>query len=216
MRKWKLFTVIWISALLLSACGTNDATKEQVNENSAAEQNLQDKTNTKNSSSENDTSSSDDELIRLMEQNLTYSINGKKIEETAFLTNSDNQGYSMYVFPQFELTSEEPMKDILYLKEHDDVFMRIELLSEETDWTAEESNIKTQLKAVSNHVEEAKEDFLKADQSAAFQASNEEEIMTAVLFKNEKNPLKVTMFTKKGLDYRQAFMEMAKTIERNQ
>ncbi|PAK74401.1 hypothetical protein, partial [Micrococcus luteus] len=70
------------------------------------------------------------------------------MEETAVLEKSDNQNYSMYVLPSYELTAEEPNKDVLYLTDNDQVFMRIELLPEDTDWEMAEENAKSQLTAV--------------------------------------------------------------------
>jgi hypothetical protein len=55
----------------------------------------------------------EDRIIRLMEQNLTYDIEGEKHEETGFLLQSKNQGFSMYAFDGWKLEAEEPGKDIL-------------------------------------------------------------------------------------------------------
>ena len=45
---------------------------------------------------------------------ISYSYNGESEEETAIWTKSDNQAFGLYILPTYELTAEEPNKDILY------------------------------------------------------------------------------------------------------
>ncbi|WP_108670167.1 hypothetical protein [Peribacillus acanthi] len=210
MTKWKwTFASLAICSLILAACGSNDASKESTASGETTSQNEQ-----KNSESNEATAETD--LERLQEQPLTVLVNGKEEEQTASLQNSDNQGYSMFVLPEYELSAEEPYKDILYVKEHDDVFMRIELLEDTPDFVQEEEYMKSHLKAISTEILQPEEEYFKFENSVSYQASNEEETVTTVLIKDSTNPIKLTIFTKQGEDHRQAFLEMAKTIQRNQ
>ena len=81
-----------MAALLLSGCGTttDDKTAEP-QEDTVKEENTTGSTNGATESSEGT------KKVRLMEQNLQYTINGEAKEETAFLKNSDNQPFSLYV-----------------------------------------------------------------------------------------------------------------------
>ncbi len=159
-----------------------------------------------------DNSSAEQSGVRVMEQNLTFQLNGASKTETAFLKKSDNQSYSLYILPEFELTSEEPGKDNIFLKSDDSVFMRVEILSDSADLTTEEEMIKAQLGAVSKDISTPTLGKLPFKNAAAFEAANNTDVVTSILVKDDKTPFKVTMFTKKGADYRSAFIQMANTV----
>lgn len=193
-----------MAAFLLTGCGTttDDKTSEPQEETVKDE-------NKADSNIETDSNAEDNNKVRLMEQNLQYTSNGEAKEETAFLKNSDNQPFSLYVLQKFELTAEEPGKDILFLSEDDSVSMRIELLSEDVNWDEVEENVQTQLKSVSDKIEDP---ALNIDNGSGFEVVSGDEVVTSVLLKDEKAPVRLTMFTKKDQDYRDAFLEMAKTL----
>jgi hypothetical protein len=210
MTKWKwTFASLALCSLILAACGANETSTESTTSGETTSQNEQ-------KSSDSNAANEGNDLERKQEQPMKVVVNGKEVEQTAFLQNSDNQGYSMYVLPDYELSAEEPYKDILFVKEHDDVSMRIELLEDSLDFSQEEESMKSHLKAISSDVVQPEEEYFKLENSVAYQASNEEETVTTVLIKDPVNPLKLTMFTKQGQDHKQTFMEMAKTIQRNQ
>lgn len=205
MRNWTLYLGgATMAAFLLTGCGTttDDKTSEP------QEETVKDK-NKADPNIETDSNAEDNNKVRLMEQNLQYTSNGEAKEETAFLKNSDNQPFSLYVLQQFELTAEEPGKDILFLSEDDSVSMRIELLSEDVNWEEVEENVQTQLKSVSDKIEDP---ALNIDNGSGFEVVSGDEVVTSVLLKDEKAPVRLTMFTKKDQDYRDAFLEMAKTL----
>lgn len=205
MRNWTLYLGgATMAAFLLTGCGTttDDKTSEPQEETVKDE-------NKADSNIETDSNAEDNNKVRLMEQNLQYTSNGEAKEETAFLKNSDNQPFSLYVLQQFELTAEEPGKDILFLSEDDSVSMRIELLSEDVNWDEVEENVQTQLKSVSDKIEDP---ALNIDNGSGYEVVSGDEVVTSVLLKDEKAPVRLTMFTKKDQDYRDAFLEMAKTL----
>lgn len=205
MRNWTLYLGgATMAAFLLTGCGTTtDDKASEPQEESVKDENKVDP------NIETESNAEDNNKVRLMEQNLQYTSNGEAKEETAFLKNSDNQPFSLYVLQQFELTAEEPGKDILFLSEDDSVSMRIELLSEDVNWDEVEENVQTQLKSVSDKIEDP---ALNIDNGAGFEVVSGDEVVTSVLLKDEKAPVRLTMFTKKDQDYRDAFLEMAKTL----
>ncbi len=90
---------------------------------------------------------------RTSEQTIAYSLNGESKKEAAQLTKSDNQNYSLYVLSNFELTAEEPYKDLLFLSEDDSNSMRIEILPADTDLEPLKENTLLQLQAVNETVQ---------------------------------------------------------------
>ncbi|PLR75587.1 hypothetical protein CU633_20325 [Bacillus sp. V3-13] len=208
--------------LLVSGCGTQE---EQANDDSTNSGNQQEESNQGEGNSEqneegtnNESSSPENSngLVRILEQNLKYKVNGQETQDTAFLKHSDNQNYSMYVLPGYELTAEEPHKDSLFLTENPEVFMRIELLPGDADWETVTENTKAQLAAVNEHVktmQPSEDAFLR--NATVMESAQNGEIVSAYLVKDEKQPLKLTMFTKENADHRDAFLQMAKTIISN-
>ncbi|MFE0504093.1 hypothetical protein ACWF7H_02750 [Peribacillus butanolivorans] len=195
-----------LAAFLLTGCGTttDDKTAEP-QEDSVKEEN-------KGSASYgNDSNSDHNNKVRLMEQNLQYTSNGEAKEETAFLKNSDNQPFSLYVLQQYKLSAEEPGKDIVFLTTDDSIFMRIELLTGDVNWDEVEENVQTQLKSLSETIEDP---ALDVDNGLGFEVVKGDDVITSILLKGEKSPVRLTMFTKRNQDYRDAFLEMAKTLMR--
>lgn len=222
IAKWFLITSIL--GVLLTGCGTNenndngsngDTTSEKVEQ---VEQNGKDTTNKDEADKNKDTEigsedNKEDEGPRNPEQKLQYQMNGETKEETAYLKESDNQNYSLYVLPEYELTAEEPNKDSLYLSENGEVFMRIEMLPTDMQWESIVENAKAQLAAINEEVETIDvptEDFFK--DSLAIETSKDADIVTAYVIKNEGQPIRLTLFSKNDSDYKDAFLQMAKTI----
>ncbi|WP_423409860.1 hypothetical protein AABM38_07685 [Heyndrickxia sp. MSNUG] len=212
----KPFAVISLSALFIAGCGSAEQSAEKTPaktvtapDNTEKEQaNGQETSEQKQSEDKGD-----DGVIRILEQNLSYKVNGEQKEETAFLKYNDNQNYSMYVLPEYELTGEEPNKDVLFWKDDDSVFMRIELLPADIDWALMEENTKAQLTAVGPDVKEAEiPDDTFFENAWAMETKSGSETVTSYLIKNEQQPIKLTLFTKDNADHRNAFLEMGKTI----
>ncbi|PLR97487.1 hypothetical protein [Bacillus sp. T33-2] len=202
----KLAAFALITAIL-SGCGTPASPSESSNggKAEAPETDKQKSPDTEPNSGEG--------LIRILEQNLQFKVNGETKEDTAFLKHNDNQSYSMYVLPEYELTAEEPNKDVLMLAEDDSIFMRIELLPADADWAMVMENTKAQLSALNSEVKPAAaptDEFFS--NATAFSASNNDETVTAYVIKNAELPLKLTIFSKQGADHSDAFLQMAKTI----
>ncbi|MBU8877611.1 hypothetical protein BGM26_01240 [Bacillus sp. FJAT-29790] len=221
LAKWMLIT--GLLGMILAGCGTSQTSGDSTNgtaptnnvddENQNADDQDAGESQGEKGNSEDNAEENKDGVVRILEQNIQYKVNGETKEETAFLKNNDNQHYSMYVLPDYELTAEEPNKDILFLAENDQVFMRIELLPDDVEWSLMEETTKSQLEAVNEEVETIEAPSDEFFQSATvMEASTDEETVTAYLIKNKKQPLKLTIFTKSNLDVKDAFVQMAKTI----
>lgn len=205
----KPLALIGLSVFMITGCGASDEAKP-VKTEPAAEKTAAPASPAQESSAD---TTKDESIIRILEQNLKYSINGEEKEKTAFLKHNDNQNYSMYVLPEYELTAEEPNKDVLFWSEDDSIFMRIELLPADANWEAVLENTKAQLSAVNQEIieiEVPEDPFFKG--ASALEATAENDTVTAYLIKGENQLLKLTLFTKETADHKQAFIEMAKTI----
>jgi hypothetical protein len=195
---------VTFAAFLLTGCGTTtDENADGPKEDSVKEGN---EGNTSQGDNHNNRS---DNKVRLLEQNLQYTINGEAKEKTAFLKKSDNQPFSLYVLQQFRLSAEEPGKDIVFLTEDDSIYMRIELLKADVNWDEVEKNVQAQLKSVSETI---RDPSLDVEGGTGFEVESGDDVITSILLKDEKAPVRLTIFTKKDRDYRDAFLEMAKTL----
>lgn len=217
----KLLLATGILSLALAGCGTTEDTGSEDNGTNTEEtagttdgtQETGDNSNGEDIEQTDDQSEGEENeetgsSEMEQEKSLSYQVNGETMEEK-----SDNQNYSMYVLPSYELTAEEPNKDVLYLTDNDQVFMRIELLPEDTDWEMAEENAKSQLTAVSSEVQsaEASDDEFLQD-AIIYEAASEEDKAAVYLIKNGGQPLKLSIYTKNDADHTDAFIQMAKTI----
>lgn len=232
MQKFvKLFSFITILLLLLSACGTTENPSEsnngsdssgQVNqvEEQKEDDGISEETDEPKEIEEADDqkqSDSDEERTdSKSEQSIEYTVNGETHEEIANLKSSDNQNYSMFVLPEYELTAEEPNKDIVFLSDDGEISMRIELLPTDADWDSAINTAKSQLAVVNSEVksiEAPNDEFFK--DVTAFEASSDQDVVKAYLIKNDSLSLKLTLFMKSDQDHTDPFLKMAKTIVKN-
>ncbi|MEH6940278.1 hypothetical protein [Bacillus sp. JJ722] len=179
------------------------ATEDKTTENTNAEKPVE---------KENNATDNKEQVDNTNEKSMKYQLQGETKVETAKLIKSDNQGYSMYLLPNYELTGEEPRKDVLYLKGSEHISMRIELLPENPDWAVYEENIPTELQDTNSNITNPSEPALQIPNAKVYEASNGQDRVTIYLIKDAKQPMKLTMFTTEKEDYRIPFVEMAKTI----
>jgi hypothetical protein len=226
------FTVV---GLLLTGCGTSsqDNAGEPKKEEKADQKNEADSGKSNGSSTDNggtakdETGSAQDEagsnkeendvetaadVIRTPEQNLQFKVEGQTKEQTAFLKNSENQNYSMYVLPEYELNGEEPGKDVLTLKNNEELFMRIEVLPQDVNWTELEQNSDEILKAIDDKINPVSDNELNVPNGIVKEVLSGDNIVTSVLLKDKETPVRLTIFAKKDNNPRNAFIEMGKTI----
>ncbi|MCM3123523.1 hypothetical protein QNH36_08030 [Mesobacillus sp. AQ2] len=209
----KPIALIGLSAFIISGCGSAEESEKAVKKTPESQQASAPEAANEEQQAAEQEKTNEEGLIRIMEQNLDYTLNGEQKQQTGFLKYNDNQNYSMYVLPDYELTAEEPNKDVLMLTEDDSIFMRIELLPADAEWEMVEENAKAQLAAVGPEVNETEipEDPFFSN-AWGMETKNGADNVTTYLIKNEEQPLKLTLFTKEGSDHRDAFIQMAKTI----
>jgi hypothetical protein len=153
-----------------------------------------------------------DKHVRILEQTLVYIFNNTQNKEKAILKYNDNQNYSMYVLPGYELTAEEPHRDILYYDENDSIFMRIEILQDNVNWNSMKETTDSQLNVISNQIRKTSLVNEFSEESAIHEVTNGSDIVSAYFINHKDIKLKLTMFTQNGSDHRDAFFQMAKTI----
>lgn len=213
MKFINLYISIGILTAVLTACGTGETSLEEAKNGTSPEQENVEPEEQPLQEDNNEETTQSDAMIRLLENKLSFTVNGETKEETAFLKHSDNQGYSMYILPEYELTAEEPNKDVVMLTDDGEIFMRVELLTEDVDWKATEQTAVEQLQAVATKVNEVtppKLDFFA--NSKVYEAKINGEVITSYLVKNNEGIIKLTSFTKDSDDHRDSFIKMAETI----
>lgn len=191
---------------LLTACGTSSTSSDSTEKVTAT-----------TGTNPNETDGNEDVSTDSSSSNeITYSFDEQEITETAQLEKSSEQNYSIHVLPGFELVAEEPGKDVLYLNEDSTIFMRIEMLDDSINIDELIDSTKNQLAVVSNVVTfDETSANVEIDEAIKLEANSDDQIATSYIYKGEI-PWKITMYTSASADYRDAFLEMAKTITINE
>ena len=140
-------------------------------------------------------------------------INGESEQETAIWTKSDNQTFGLYILPTYELSAEEPNKDVLYYKEDDPHFMRIEILPGDSDQNSLKETTLAQLQAVNEDVQTLSPEANDIQNATIMQAKKDNEIVTAYLIEQEDKFIKLTIFTNEQENHQDAFVQMAKNLK---
>ncbi|WP_110111942.1 hypothetical protein [Bacillus sp. CGMCC 1.16541] len=217
MKKW--FFIFIACGLMMTACGTtNDTTKETNGEAPAIEEPQDSKDTQREDTNKQDGDtpvSSDDEMMRLPEQLMTYEVEGMKEEQMGFLKQSENQNYSLYVMENYTFSEEEPGKDVISYNNNKDMWMRVELLEDNSDITQIEKDTKAMMEA--GFKEATKVDGPKMENftiKAAYEGQLGDEKGASYLVEgNEQHPpLRLTIFAPTETESYTPFMEMAKTI----
>jgi hypothetical protein len=239
----KYLLTIGFLSIFLVACGTNTDTtssvKDTTNENeieqtveeteqeTEQEQEIENENKNENEESQQEIQKNPEEEPKeqvekesveetspATEIKISYSYNGESKQENAIWTKSDNQAFGLYVLPIYELTAEEPNKDILFHKENDFHFMRIEILPGDSDQNSLKENTLAQLQAVNEDVQilsPEPDDFFQ--NATIMQAKKDNEIVTAYLIEQEDKFIKLTIFTNEQENHRDAFVQMAKNLK---
>ncbi|TAA72163.1 hypothetical protein [Planococcus salinarum] len=132
------------------------------------------------------------------------------------LTVSDSQSYELYLLPAYELTAEEPNKDVVYSTENDALFMRIETFKpDEADFAFAEESIQQTVQA-SNENAELTElpalDGAEFKNSSVYEIPTENGKVTGVAFEKDGLVVKLTIFDLTDASVTEEFLNMGKTI----
>lgn len=214
--KWKLVYAAVATALLLSACGTAKTGSENPDGNTSGAAGLEDtEKDIVSDDNSNETEGNRPDSIVL---NYKEGTTDKSAE--AILTASDEQDYSIYVLPQYKLTSEEPGKDVLYLDKDGSIFMRIETMSfDEDTYTNAVENIQATLEASSDGVTP---DVITESSSLptgndisdvqAFKVQTDTTAVTGIVFERGGLIVKLTIFDTAEENHSEQFLRMGETI----
>ena len=240
-RFMKYLLTIGFLSILLVACGTNTDTtnsvKDTTNEN-GIEQTVEETEQETEQEQEQEIEKENEEPQQEIENNpeeepkeqvekesveetspateikISYSYNGESKQESAIWTKSDNQAFGLYVLPTYELSAEEPNKDVLFHKENDLHFMRIEILPGDSDQNSLKENTLAQLQAVNEDVQTLSPETDEFFQNATIlQAKKDSEIVTAYLIEQGDKIIKLTIFTNEQENHQDAFLQMAKNLK---
>lgn len=224
-KTWLLFASITLAISMLSACNTTNESKGNEKE-----------TDTQVDSGETNGEENAEEVVeeevveeteeeqpvtteRGPEKTLTYSVNDEEKEETATLTDSDEQNYSIYKLDGFSLTGEEPNKDSLYLDDNPAVFMRVETISKD-DASLEiiANNMFETIAAVSVNKEpvEIEKDKLPQGEGilnpSGYLTTFELGTVSGYVFEQGNMIVRLTIFDQESVKLTDAFLKMGETI----
>lgn len=240
MKKITSLLFILLLTGILAACGTTaeDTTQEEVNtaEDVAA---VEEENTTEDTTVEN-------ELVEEVEDNLLPAETDTSVEEVPKETESkeeptniddtstssapekvegtviqsDNQNFAINVVTGFELTGEEPNKDLLFNKENDAQSMRIETFKEaEVNITDVTNNLVETLKASNDQAEVIQitdDNQLPAnefiEEANGFQIDTPDGKVSGYTFVKDGMVVKLTVFDTVDAPALELFIEMAETI----
>ncbi|WP_277586382.1 hypothetical protein [Psychrobacillus antarcticus] len=202
----KIYTLLSILVLtvLLAACGTSTTTEEPDSTQGTVSESTEQTTSPEETEDEADTTQS--------------TSPDKQLEGTS--TDSDSQNYSITVVEGFELTGEEPNKDMLFNLDNDLQSMRIETFSAD-EVTIEEiqENLVPTLQASneSSTVTEIKDENLiptheTITNTSAHQIDTPEGKVSGYVFNREGLIVKLTVFDTTDSPALETFVQMAETI----
>lgn len=201
MKKINAFLSMLLLTILLAACGTT---------------------------SENDTATEKTPVTETENTEVTNQAEGEtesstKPEEVieGVTTESDSQNYSITVVDGFELTGEEPNKDLLYNSENDSQSMRIETFStEDINYDELTNNLVNTLQASNDNgtvVEVTDENQIPTNDSIqnvkAYQIETPEGKVSGYTFEREGLIVKLTVFDTNESPALETFVDMAETIQ---
>lgn len=239
MKNKKLLYTALSASLLLAACGTD--TSEEDNDKPTIENTDQtadtDTEETESTDGESggaegtdttdENATSEDEVTE--EDSTSDSDSEAGSSETdgsatladAVETESDEQPFKMQVLPTYELTSEEPGRDILYLKEQEDKYMVIKTMqASETDLDKAVENMTETLAATSadaSPVELTDDAQLptskELEKVQAYRVTSAEGPITAMIFQKGELIVQVMMYDNNDESYYEEYLKMAETIQ---
>lgn len=217
-KTWMLFASLSLAISMLAACNSTDESNGSETESSQVETDKPKGEETPEE--EKDEESQTPAAERGPDKTLTYSLDGEVKEETAVLTDSDEQNYSIYKLDGFTLTGEEPNKDSLYLDENSAVFMRVETISkDEASYEIIAENMVETIAAVSIGKEPVKIDQKEKlpqgegiKNPVGYETTFELGTVTGIVFEQGNLIVRVTIFDQNSANLTDAFLKMSETI----
>ena len=231
-RKLKYASLSAAAVLMLAACGTTEEEAEnndtQMEQEETTDQNqgsddAETETGKEETTDENAPDEGDDQDVtdqeeeRGSERELTYQSGDSQQTGQAKLTESDEMDYSIYVLDGYQLTSEEPNKDVLYWNEDEQVFMRIETFGSDADYAMLTEQMIGSLEYDGGKSADVSGEYSLAESSGIEdlvirQLETEEGFTTGAVFIKDGMTVRLTVFDKTEADQTDALLSMGATI----
>ncbi|WP_088005850.1 hypothetical protein [Indiicoccus explosivorum] len=148
---------------------------------------------------------------------LAFTMGSGAQEAEAVYTESPEQSYIIALLPEFELTSEEPNKDVLYWTENDSVFMRIETFAPgEIDFAFAADAMEQTLQAVNPEgeiTESAAIDPSAYVNAKALEVPTDNGMVTGAVYETADSIVRLTIYDTAEANATDAFVSMAETIQ---
>lgn len=242
-KTWILFASLTLAISMLSAC--NSSNESNGNEDESTTQAETEKTNgeetteevveepetteeTEEVAEETETAEETEEVAeeqqpatedRGPEKSLTYLVNKEVKEDTAKLTDSDEQNYSLYKLDGYSLTGEEPNKDSLYLDANPAVFMRVETISkDDASYDVIADNMVETIAAVSVGKEPVQIAIDKLPQGdgvvnpIGYETTFELGTVSGYVFEQGNLIVRLSIFDQNSVNLTDAFLKMGETV----
>ena len=212
----KLFFAASVLALsgLMAACGS-DETSESTTQDTATETVQNETSTSEETAPEENTGEESTEQEEPAEES-AEPVQENPAATEGILTVSESQSYELYLLPGYELTAEEPNKDVVYSSENDELFMRVETFKpEEADFAFADDSIQQTLKAVNEDAELTELPALEETEfknSAVYEIPTENGKVTGAVFEKEGLIVKLTIFDLTDAGVTEEFLNMGKTI----
>jgi hypothetical protein len=226
-KTWILFASLTLAISMLSAC--NSSNESNGKEDESTTQVETDKTNGEETPEEVVEETEETEEVaeeqqpaseeRGPEKTLTYLVNEEVKEDTAKLTDSDEQNYSLYKLDGYTLTGEEPNKDSLYLDENPAVFMRVETISkDDASYQIIADNMVETIAAVSvgkEPVEIAKDKLPQGEgvlNPIGYETTFELGTVSGYVFEQGNLIVRLSIFDQQSVNLTDSFLKMGETV----
>ncbi|MFJ7825144.1 hypothetical protein [Psychrobacillus sp. NPDC096623] len=214
MKKIYSMLTILLLTVILAACGTSTTTEEQDKTGETVTENTEQTTPevTENTETETETATDTDSA---------QSAESPEVVLEGTTTESDSQNYSITVVEGYELTGEEPNKDLLFNQNNDLQSMRIETFSaDQATIEGIQENLVTTLQASneSSTVTEIQDENLiptneDIKNTSAHQIDTPEGKVSGYVFEREGLIVKLTIFDTVESPALETFVQMAETIK---
>lgn len=213
MKKLQLLFTSLLLILLLAACGTAE---DQNAEPDNTDQETEEETNNIEDESAKENGTQQEENANQNENQIQYTSNNET--RTAETANVEEDLYTIQIMEGYELTKEEPGKELLFLQDNDAINMRIEVIpKEEADYDNLVKNTQEMMAAISDYepfdISEAVKSHPEISNSIAYIATIENDEVVGIVYEKGNLLVRLTVYDQKDYDLKDALIKMGLTIK---
>ncbi|MED3661928.1 hypothetical protein P4476_08535 [Ureibacillus terrenus] len=211
MKKLSFLLTSLLLILALAGCGT--AGEQNGDSDSAKEP--EEETNAKDEGTAEKEKQADENDQSVEQKNPAQSENGDPLENANVV---EEEQYTIQVLDGYELTKEEPGKEVLFLKENDAVFMRIEAVSK-NDAAFDDlvKNTEETMAAIGQYKPYDLSDALKAhpeiSNSAAYISKLDNEQVIGIVYEKNNLLVRLTIYDQSDYNSTNDFIRMGLSIK---